>query len=143
MTTEFTPYLSLAGGAMIGLAAVLLMLVHGRIAGATGMLSGLIRFDSIPEWSWRAAMIAGMVLAPVLALLLAGRATTVEVPVGTLALVIGGFLVGLGASMGNGCTSGHGVCGMARGSMRSILATLTFMATCAATVFILRHVIGG
>ena len=143
MITEFTPFMSLAGGALIGLAAVLLMLVQGRIAGATGILSGFVMPDSASEWLWRAAMLTGMVLAPVLALALFDRSTTVQVPVGTVALVIGGFLVGLGASVGNGCTSGHGVCGMARLSVRSIAATLTFMATCGITVFILRHVIGG
>lgn len=143
MVTEFTPYASLFGGVLIGLAAVLLMLVEGRIMGATGILGGAIFGDEGGQnRGWRWAIIAGMVTGPLVVLLFTGAMPAVEVPVSTLALVIGGFIVGVGVRYGGGCTSGHGVCGMARLSPRSIVATLTFMATTFATVFIIRHVIG-
>jgi uncharacterized membrane protein YedE/YeeE len=141
METAFTPLASLGGGLLIGTAAVLLMAVLGRIMGATGVLGGLLMPTGASEFAWRAALVAGMVTAPVL-LSLAGRPVAVEVPVTTPMLIGGGLLVGLGAALGSGCTSGHGVCGMARLSPRSIAATLTFMATTAATVFVIRHVIG-
>jgi len=140
--TPFTPFLSLAGGVLIGIAAVLLMLVHGRIMGATGILAGFIAPASWRDWQWRAALIAGMVCAPAVVLFATGSFPTITVPVSTPMLIIGGFIVGLGVTFGSGCTSGHGVCGMARLSPRSIAATLTFMATTFATVFIVRHVMG-
>ncbi len=140
MTTEFTPITSLAGGVLIGAAAVLLMLFHGRIAGATGILSGLL-FG--PDRGWRAAFIAGMATAPLLMMAATGRMPDIQVPVSTLALAAGGFIVGVGVTFGGGCTSGHGVCGLARLSRRSIAATLMFMASAGLTVFIVRHVIGG
>jgi uncharacterized membrane protein YedE/YeeE len=141
--TSFTPFQSLAGGALIGVASVLLMALLGRIMGATGLVAGLLLPSSASDWNWRAALLAGMVSAPVLILFVTGAPVTVDVPVSTVALVVGGMLVGYGASTGSGCTSGHGVCGMARLSPRSIVATLTFMATTFVTVFIVRHVIGG
>ena len=141
METAFTPLASLAGGVLIGTAAVLLMALLGRIMGATGVLGGLLLPAGGSEFAWRAALVAGMVTAPAL-LALAGNPVAVEVPVTTPMLVVGGLLVGFGAALGSGCTSGHGVCGMARLSPRSFAATLTFMATTAATVFVLRHVIG-
>jgi uncharacterized membrane protein YedE/YeeE len=143
METAFTPLASLAGGVLIGLAAVLLMLLHGRIAGATGVLAGALLPAGFADWSWRIAMIAGMVTAPVLVLLFSGAMPLIQVPVSTLALIIGGLIVGVGVTLGSGCTSGHGVCGMARLSTRSIAATLTFMVVTFATVFIIRHVVGG
>lgn len=143
METEFTPILSLLGGVLIGCAAVLLMLIHGRIAGATGILAGFVLPTSVPDWSWRAAMIAGMVTAPAVMLLVSGAMPAVQVPVSVMALTGGGLLVGIGVTLGGGCTSGHGVCGLARLSPRSLAATLTFMATCFATVYAVRHVLGG
>ena len=141
METAFTPLASLEGGLLIGAAAVLLMALLGRIMGATGVLGGLLLPAGGTEFAWRAALVAGMVTAPaVLAFL--GRPVEIEVPVSTAMLVAGGLLVGFGAALGSGCTSGHGVCGMARLSPRSFAATLTFMAATAATVFVLRHVIG-
>jgi uncharacterized membrane protein YedE/YeeE len=141
METAFTPLASLGGGLLIGAAAVLLMAALGRIMGATGVLGGLLMPADGSEFAWRAALLAGMVSAPVI-LALAGRPVAVEVPVTTPMLIGGGLLVGFGAALGSGCTSGHGVCGMARLSRRSIVATLTFMVTTAATVFTIRHVIG-
>ncbi|MEH0074260.1 YeeE/YedE family protein [Pannonibacter sp. Pt2] len=143
MPTEFTPLLSLAGGALIGLAAVALMAVHGRIAGITGILGGFLPGSGESDRGWRIAFIAGMIAAPITAMAATGSMPQISVPVSTLALVAGGFLVGIGATFGSGCTSGHGVCGLSRLSARSIAATLTFMATGAVTVFLVRHVLGG
>ncbi len=141
--TQFTPWLSLAGGLLIGLSAVLLMLIHGRIMGATGILSGFLSPAGFRDWQWRAAVLVGMVSAPLVYLFASGSMPTVTVPVSTPMLVVGGFIVGIGVMFGSGCTSGHGVCGMARLSPRSIAATLTFMVSTFATVFVVRHVVGG
>ncbi|WP_424986926.1 YeeE/YedE family protein [Microbulbifer sp. S227A] len=143
METTFTPVASLGGGLAIGLGAVLLMLGLGRVLGATGILSGLVFAESRDEALWRGAMILGMVLAPVLILAVTGDMPAIEVPVSPVMIGVGGVLVGLGASLGSGCTSGHGVCGLARLSIRSLVAVPTFMATAAITVFLLRHVMGG
>ena len=143
METAFTPLTALAGGAMIGLAAVLLMLLHGRIAGATGILAGALFFTKHGDGPWRLAFLAGMILAPGLLLALTGTAPVLQVPVDTPALVIGGLIVGVGVTLGSGCTSGHGICGLARLSRRSLVATLTFMAATAITVFVVRHGMGG
>lgn len=140
--TEFTPALSLFGGALIGLSAVLLMAFHGRIAGMTGILSGLLPPVS-SDWAWRAAFVAGAIVAPMLILGVSEQAIAYSSPVATPWIIIGGLIVGVGVYFGSGCTSGHGVCGMARLSPRSIAATATFMATAVATVFVIRHVIGG
>ncbi len=139
----FTPLQSFGGGLLIGLAAVLSMAFLGRIMGATGILAGVISPTSGADWSWRAAMVAGMVSGPLAVVLLTGETPEISVPVSTPMLLIGGFLVGVGVNYGGGCTSGHGVCGMARLSPRSIAATLIFMVTCFVTVFVVRHVIGG
>jgi hypothetical protein len=143
METVFTPLQSLGGGALIGLAAVLLMATVGRVMGATGILAGLIQPAGMADWTWRAAVVAGMISGPLLVLALTGAMPVVQVPVSTTMLVVGGLIVGVGVTFGGGCTSGHGVCGMARLSPRSIAATLTFMATTGVTVFVIRHVIGG
>jgi uncharacterized membrane protein YedE/YeeE len=139
--TDFTPIQSLTGGILIGLSAVLLMALHGRVAGMTGILSGVIP-PVATDWPWRAAFLAGAVVAPVI-YLAAGGVIPFGVPVTTGALVLGGLLVGVGVHFGNGCPSGHGICGLARFSPRSLAAVLTFMLTAFATVFIIRHVIGG
>jgi uncharacterized membrane protein YedE/YeeE len=143
METAFTPFQSLGGGSLIGLAAVLLMATLGRIMGATGILAGFMQPANLSDWSWRAAVLAGMITGPVAVLLLSGSMPAVEVPVSTTMLIIGGFIVGIGVTLGGGCTSGHGVCGMARLSPRSIVATVAFMITTGITVFVIRHVIGG
>lgn len=141
--TAFTPFQSLAGGVLIGTAATLVMLTLGRVMGATGILAGLLAPASVYDFGWRAALLAGMASGPIAYLLVVGEMPPIEVPISTPMLLIGGFIVGLGVTFGSGCTSGHAVCGMARLSPRSIAATLTFMATTTATVFIIRHVIGG
>ena len=143
METAFTPFASLSGGILIGIASTLLMLVLGRVMGATGFLSGMVQPATGPDFAWRTALVAGMVTGPVLIWLFSGQMPAVEVPVTTPALLLGGVIVGLGVTFGSGCTSGHGVCGMARLSLRSIVATATFMLFTFATVFVVRHVIGG
>ncbi|MFW5654377.1 MAG: YeeE/YedE family protein [Roseicyclus sp.] len=141
--TAFTPWTSLGGGALIGLAAVLLMLTLGRIMGATGILAGLMAPASREDFGWRAALVLGMVTGPAVFWLLTGGMPEVTVTVSTPVLIVSGLIVGLGVTYGAGCTSGHGVCGMARLSPRSIAATLTFMASTGVTVFLVRHVFGG
>lgn len=142
METLFTPYASFGGGLLIGLGAVLLMLGLGRILGATGIMSGLVFAENSSEFSWRAAMVVGMILSPMLIFAFTGSMPELSVPVSPLMIVIGGVIVGLGASLGSGCTSGHGVCGLSRLSARSIVAVPTFMATAAITVYLTRHVFG-
>ena len=140
METEFTPLMSLIGGVLIGLSSVLLMWLNGRIAGMTGILAGILPpFES--DWLWRAAFTIGCIAAPLIWLGL-GNKIEFGVPVSTTALIIGGLIVGVGVTYGGGCTSGHGVCGMARLSKRSIVATITFMIFTFVTVYIIRHIWG-
>jgi len=141
MATNFTPIEALLGGTLIGLAAVALMALHGRIAGMTGIVAGLISPKG--DWTWRAAFLLGAIAAPIGILLLTGTAVPVQAELPAWAIIVGGLLVGVGVSFGGGCTSGHGVCGMARLSPRSIVATATFLATTSATVFVVRHLLGG
>ncbi|WP_254429205.1 MULTISPECIES: YeeE/YedE family protein [unclassified Ruegeria] len=143
METAFTPVASLTGGILIGVASTLLMLVMGRVMGATGILTGLVQPSNRQDFAWRLVLVAGMITGPALFWMFSGQMPAVDVPVSTPALLVGGVIVGLGVTYGAGCTSGHGVCGMARLSPRSIVATLTFMAFTFVTVFVVRHVIGG
>jgi uncharacterized membrane protein YedE/YeeE len=141
MSTDFTPLASLAGGVLIGLAAVLLMALNGRIAGMTMMIAAVITPFS-KDSAWRLAFLVGAVGGPALAML-GGADFAFAEPTAVWLLVLGGVIVGIGVSLGSGCTSGHGVCGIARLSPRSIVATLTFMATTFATVTLMRHGLGG
>ena len=140
METEFTPWMSLGGGVLIGLAAVMLMAVNGRIAGMTGILTGILP-PVASDWAWRVAFLAGAILAP-LVVIATGNTIEYSVPTPVWLLAIGGFIVGIGVYFGSGCTSGHGVCGMARLSPRSIAATVTFMIFTGMTVYVIRHVVG-
>jgi uncharacterized membrane protein YedE/YeeE len=142
METVFTPISSFGGGLAIGLGAVLLMLSLGRILGATGILSGTVFAEDREGLKWRAAMILGMIAAPILIFLFTGKMPEVNVPISPLMIVVGGVIVGFGASLGSGCTSGHGVCGLSRLSVRSMVAVPTFMATGVITLYIIRHVVG-
>lgn len=142
METTFTPIASFSGGLAIGFGAVLLMLGLGRIFGATGIMSGLVFADIREEAFWRIAVVFGMIAAPGVIFLVTGEMPAMDVPVSPAMIAIGGVIVGLGASLGSGCTSGHGVCGLSRLSIRSLIAVPTFMATATITVFITRHVIG-
>ncbi len=135
--------MSLSGGLLIGTASVLLMALHGRIMGATGILGGFLSNPANGDWAWRAAVLAGMLSAPAIYWSVSGHWPAILVPVTPGMLVTGGALVGVGVTLGSGCTSGHGVCGMARLSRRSIVATATFMAVAVVTVYVIRHVIGG
>jgi uncharacterized membrane protein YedE/YeeE len=139
---NFTPISAAIGGALIGLAAVLLMLLNGRIAGVTGVFAGLI--DPIStERGWRATFIAGLILAPLSATLLGYTIPIPQMPASFATIIVGGLLVGFGTRLSNGCTSGHGVCGIARLSPRSITATAIFMAAAIVVVALTRHVFGG
>lgn len=140
--TEFTPLPSLIGGGVIGLGAVLLMLAIGRVMGATGILAGVLSPGSRDDALWRVAVLLGMATGPVAYLLATGTPAPIDVPVSTPALILGGVIVGIGVTYGSGCTSGHGVCGLARLSPRSLAATLTFMVFTAITVYVTRHVLG-
>lgn len=139
--TEVTPVLSLLGGALIGLSAVLLMAFHGRIAGMTGILTGLLPPLST-DWGWRAAFILGAIAAPLL-LGASGQLIPYDSPVPLPWIVVSGLVVGVGVYFGSGCTSGHGVCGIARLSPRSITATVVFLGAAMVTVFVIRHLLGG
>jgi len=139
----FTPWSSLAGGVLIGLAAALMVVLLGRIAGISGILGGLLQratWGSMRQWGWRAAFVAGMLLAPLLWQMFAPL-PAMQMPSNPVLIIIAGLLVGFGTRLGSGCTSGHGVCGLSRLSIRSLAATLMFMATGVATVFIMRHVV--
>jgi uncharacterized membrane protein YedE/YeeE len=138
--SAFTPWASLAGGALIGLAAALFVLANGRIAGVSGVLGGLLP-PRHGDTAWRLAFVLGLVGAPlVYALVTALPLPRIEARTG--ALVAAGLLVGVGTRVGSGCTSGHGVCGLSRLSPRSLVATLLFMGAGFATVFVLRHLVG-
>ena len=140
--TLFTPMSALVGGLLIGLAAVLLMALFGRIAGISGIVAGLIK-PAKGETIWRAAFVAGLIIAPFLVWVATGDRPDVDIEASTGMLVSAGLLVGLGTRIGAGCTSGHGVCGIARVSRRSIVATVVFMAVGIATVGIMRHLLSG
>jgi len=137
---HFTPLSALAGGALIGLAAALLILGLGRVLGAAGVVGGALEINHA-DAPWRWSLIVGLVLSPLLARVLLGVAQPIFAAP-WLALVASGLLVGFGARLGSGCTSGHGVCGLARLSPRSFVATGIFMATAFVTVFVARHLVG-
>jgi uncharacterized protein len=139
---NFTPVSAAIGGALIGLAAVLLMLFTGRIAGVSGIFDGLINPKS-DDRAWRAAFVAGLIAAPLAASFLGYGTAMPQMPASYMTVVAGGLLVGFGTRLGSGCTSGHGICGIARLSPRSIAATCVFMAAAIAVVALTRHVFGG
>jgi uncharacterized membrane protein YedE/YeeE len=136
----FTPTAALAGGALVGVAAAVFVLFNGRIAGISGVLGGLLK-PVKGDLGWRIAFIAGLVAAP-LAYALFASVPEPRIDAGRGELVIAGLLVGLGTRYGSGCTSGHGVCGLSRLSIRSLVATVAFMGAGFATVFVVRHLLG-
>ncbi|TDA43764.1 YeeE/YedE family protein [Burkholderia pyrrocinia] len=140
-TLHFTPWLSLAGGMLIGLAAAWLVAFNGRIAGISGIVGGLFTAGS-GERDWRVAFVAGLIAAPI-AMRVVGAGLTPQVDASWPELLAAGLLVGIGTRYAGGCTSGHGVCGMSRGALRSVVATATFMIAGFVTVFVQRHVLGG
>ena len=139
---NFTPLPSLVGGLLIGSAAALMLLLKGRIAGISGIIGGLLQ-PSRGDTSWRVLFLVGLVAAPLLVMLVTGQLPEVHSQASSRLLIIAGLLVGFGTRLGSGCTSGHGVCGIGRRSVRSVTATLIFISTGALTVFVVRHILGG
>jgi uncharacterized membrane protein YedE/YeeE len=139
IATNFTPVASVVGGALIGASAVMLMVLTGRIAGVSGIAARLLPPYEDREFLGRLAFVAGLIAAPVVVLAVTGRLPEQTIATDAVWLTLAGLLVGFGSVWGNGCTSGHGVCGVSRLSVRSLVATMTFMATGFATVFIVRH----
>jgi uncharacterized membrane protein YedE/YeeE len=139
---HFTPILSTIGGLLIGLSAAIILVANGRIAGISGIFRGVIQPMS-GDFKWRAAFIGGLVAGGAVMMLLTPSLFAVTIERSTLAVVAAGLLVGFGTRLGNGCTSGHGVCGLSRFSARSLVATISFMATGAITVYVINHMLGG
>jgi len=137
---NFTPYASLAGGVLIGIATAMFALFNGRIAGISGIVGGLLRPRN-GDIGWRVAFVAGLIAAPLLYRVF-GDLPEIRIDTGWVTLAAAGLIVGVGTRYGSGCTSGHGVCGLARLTPRSLVATLSFMAAGFATVFVVRHLLG-
>ena len=137
---NFTPVGGLIGGSLIGLSTVLLILFNGRIAGISGIVGGLLATKG-PEIGWRAVFVVGLLIGAFVYMLATGVALPVNIQASLPVTVIAGLLVGFGARLGSGCTSGHGICGIARFSKRSIVATLVFFITAIMTVFLTHHVL--
>ncbi len=133
----FTPWSSLAGGALIGLATAMFILLNGRVAGISGVLAGLLK-PAKGDIAWRAAFVIGLLAAPLIYVVVA-KAPSLQIDAGFGAIALAGVLVGIGTRYGSGCTSGHGVCGLSRKSPRSLAATAVFMGAGFATVFVIRH----
>ncbi len=136
--SHFTPWASLAGGALIGIAAAMLLLLTGRVAGISGIVGGMLRGGG--ELGWRVAFVAGLLVSPALFSYLR-EVPAARIDTGFGMIVVAGLLVGVGTSAGSGCTSGHGVCGLSRLSPRSLVATVAFMLAGIATVFVARHIL--
>jgi len=139
---DFTPYSGFLGGVLIGLGAALLLLANGRIAGISGIIGGLLA-PPFSEVAWRLLFIAGLWLGAVVFIAARGAPLAVTVQASLPVMAVAGLLVGVGTRMGGGCTSGHGICGIARLSKRSMVATVVFIATAMVTVYVVRHVAGG
>lgn len=137
----FTPLASLAGGIMIGIAALMLMALHGRVMGISGILGGIVKPANAGDVSWRVLFVAGTLLGPLVVMLVMGEGIEMVPVASGLMLPVAGFVVGLGTAIGSGCTSGHGICGLARLSVRSMTAVGTFMVTAIITVYVIRHMV--
>ena len=140
--TSFTPLSAVIGGILIGLSATLLLWTTGRVAGISGIVGGLLR-PAAAELPWRVAFVVGLIAAPLLFRAAGGMTPPIAVTPSLGLAIIGGLLVGYGTQLGSGCTSGHGVCGLARLSPRSFAATATFLLVALVTVFVTHHVLGG
>ena len=138
---HFSPYSSFAGGMLIGIATAILILFNGRIAGVSGILGQALNGGIVRDNLWRIAFVMGIIAAPALWQIWVGEIEIV-IQTNALWLMIAGLLVGVGTSYGSGCTSGHGICGLSRLSMRSLIATLSFMISGMVTVYIMRHILG-
>ena len=141
--TEFTPLASTIGGVLIGISAVMLMLFNGRIAGISGIVGRLLPPYEVGDPAGAAAFVVGLLATPLIYAAATGTSFAQTVSSNVALMVAAGILVGFGAAYGSGCTSGHGVCGISRLSMRSIVATAIFMGTAFVTVFVMRHLVGG
>ncbi len=141
--TVFAPGYGALGGLLIGLSAVLLMAASGRIAGLSRIFGGLLTLSFDEDFRWRATFMVGLLAGTAWTGLFLPETRELAFNANTWITVMGGLLVGIGVTLGSGCTSGHGICGIARLSPRSIVATLVFMSTAIATVFVVRHMIGG
>ncbi|MEC8850270.1 MAG: YeeE/YedE thiosulfate transporter family protein [Pseudomonadota bacterium] len=131
------------GGLLIGSSALLLMASQGKIAGISGVVGGLLAPAATGQRAWRLLFVAGLLVGALLVQWVTGRWVTTAIPASLGLMVVAGFVVGVGTRMGNGCTSGHGVCGLGRRSPRSLVAVMVFMSVAVATVFVSRHVLGG
>lgn len=139
---DFTPASAFVGGVLIGLAATLLLLLNGKIAGISGIFARVVK--PLPgDTAWRVLFLIGMIAGGALTFLAWPPAASLQLDASWPRILAGGFLVGLGTRVGGGCTSGHGVCGLSRGSRRSLVATLAFMCAGFATVYVIRHVLSG
>ena len=139
---NFTPLSGAIGGALIGLAAALLLALNGRIAGISGIVGGLLP-PRAGDMGWRLLFVAGLALGALGVRVFTGEPLAAPAGTSSFMLVLGGLLVGFGSRLGSGCTSGHGICGLARFSPRSMVAVATFMGSAMITVFVLRHLLGG
>lgn len=139
--TEFTPWSGLFGGMLIGLSSALLLLLTGRIAGISGIAAGVMTTEPA-EAGWRLLFIAGLISGALAYSWLSGRGIPVDIQMGLPVMALGGFLVGFGTRMGAGCTAGHGISGLSRLSLRSLVATVTFFAAAVVTVYVVRHLLG-
>ncbi len=137
---NFTPLASLIGGVMIGVSAFLLMAINGRVMGVSGILAGIIRPQNTSDVSWRLLFVLGMLTGPFIVWFVQGEPITIRPVASGIWLPLAGFFVGIGTAIGAGCTSGHGICGLARLSMRSLAAVMTFMASAILVVWLVRHV---
>ena len=141
---HFTPFASLFGGVLIGVSAVALLLLNGRIAGISGITAGLLSLSGqAADRGWRIAFVIGLVAAPLALMLISGERPSIVFVAPLPIMLLAGFIVGFGTVLGNGCTSGHGVCGIARLSPRSIVATAVFMTTGIATTYVAHHLLAG
>ncbi|MFH6924282.1 YeeE/YedE family protein [Vibrio vulnificus] len=136
--TFVVPWESLAGGILLGISALTMLLVNGKVAGISGILTGLLTPKS-RDFAWRLMFVVGMVSGGVLAVTFGAASASVALPTSGVLIAVAGLLVGIGTRLGNGCTSGHGICGIGRLSKRSIVATAIFMAVAAMTVFVRLH----
>jgi uncharacterized membrane protein YedE/YeeE len=139
---HFTPIASLLGGMLIGLSASLLLLFDGKIAGISGIVAGMLS-PKKNDTLWRIVFVAGLLAGGFLLKFFSPQAFAIDITRSSAALILAGLLVGFGTRLGNGCTSGHGVCGLSRGSKRSLIATAAFVAVGAATVYVINHLLGG
>jgi len=140
---NFTPYLSLAGGVLIGISASILMYLNGRIAGISGIVAGAFNAPAFAEKAWRLAFVVGLVLGGAIYMHFFPITIAPRESISTGLLVSGGLVIGVGTAMGSGCTSGHGICGVSRFSLRSIVATATFLLSGIITVYVFKQITGG